>query len=164
MLEKTAIADTTLHAALRNALNLAVQQIEFLPLGAHPNTAVYRATTAEGAAFFVKLRTGAFDAITICATTFKPAVRLHGLMPRVVSFPEMFQQQLIDRLGFFVLHPMTCFFQENQAAVVAQVDARLRQRAAERTILRTPDHQRRHSDASQRNALPLETHRCAIPV
>lgn len=85
MLEKPAIADATLHTALRNALNLAVQQIEFLPLGADPNTTVYRAMTAEGGAFFVKLCTGAFDAITICAATSMPAVRLSGLMPRVVS-------------------------------------------------------------------------------
>ncbi len=81
MLEKPAIEDASIHAALRNDFNLAVRQIDFLPLGADLNTAVYRATTAEGAAYFVKLRTGAFNEITVTLPAYLAAQGIRQIVP-----------------------------------------------------------------------------------
>ena len=63
MLEKPDIADATLLACLRDFYGVDNAQLEFLPLGADRNTAVYRAASAE-ATYFVKLR-GGFDEMTV---------------------------------------------------------------------------------------------------
>lgn len=64
MLEKPDVADAEIAACLREQYGLTATQLEFLPLGADRNTAVYR-VVAGAAAYFVKLRSGAFDAMTI---------------------------------------------------------------------------------------------------
>lgn len=61
MLEKPALADETLIACLQHAYGLAVNTLTFLPLGADANAGVYRAVTADGNAYFVKLRRGGID-------------------------------------------------------------------------------------------------------
>jgi spectinomycin phosphotransferase len=65
MLEKPDIADRRIHARLQEAYGLGITQVTFLPLGADVNTAVYRATGTNGAAYFVKLRKGSFDAASV---------------------------------------------------------------------------------------------------
>lgn len=45
---------------LRKAYSLRANAIEFLPLGADANTAVYRVAGFAGAAYFLKIRSGAF--------------------------------------------------------------------------------------------------------
>ncbi len=67
MLEKPDIQDEKIIACLRNEYGLNVVQIAFLPLGADSNTAVYRAITDIGTPYFVKLRSGVFDDLTILA-------------------------------------------------------------------------------------------------
>lgn len=64
MLEKPAISDHLIITCLQDAYDLAVSLLEFLPIGADQNTAVYRATTPE-TAYFVKLRSGTFDEMTV---------------------------------------------------------------------------------------------------
>lgn len=64
MLEKPNIEDHTIADCLQAAYDLTVRAIEFLPIGADKNTAVYRAATDEGA-YFVKLRSGTFDELTV---------------------------------------------------------------------------------------------------
>ncbi len=64
VLEKPDIEDAAIAACLRDQYGLNVAQLEFLPLGADRNTAVYRAE-ADAASYFVKLRRGAFDELTI---------------------------------------------------------------------------------------------------
>jgi spectinomycin phosphotransferase len=66
MLEKPAISDDVIIACLRDTYDLAVTSLEFLPIGADQNTAVYRATTNE-TAYFIKLRSGDFDKMTVLA-------------------------------------------------------------------------------------------------
>src|SRR5262245_41100603 len=61
MLEKPDLQDEVLIACLRNTYGLHVDQIAFLPLGADPNTAVYRAVTDDRGSYFVKLRRGVFN-------------------------------------------------------------------------------------------------------
>jgi spectinomycin phosphotransferase len=65
MLEKPDIQDTTIMACLRDEYGLNVVRVAFLPLGADGNTAVYRAITDSAASYFVKLRGGDFDEMTI---------------------------------------------------------------------------------------------------
>lgn len=65
MLEKPALADETLIACLQRAYGLAVETLTFLPLGADANAGVYRATAANGNAYFVKLRRGSIDETSV---------------------------------------------------------------------------------------------------
>src|SRR5689334_18503820 len=65
MLEKPDIQDEKIIDALREDYRINIAEIAFLPLGADRNTAVYRASTIDGTAYFVKLRSGNFDEITV---------------------------------------------------------------------------------------------------
>lgn len=56
MLEKPDLPETSIVACLQEAYLLHIAKIAFLPIGADLNTAVYRAVTPEGNAYFVKLR------------------------------------------------------------------------------------------------------------
>ena len=66
MLEKPDIPDSFIVECLQDEYQLAVAQLEFLPLGADPNTAVYRAIDASRTVYFVKLRRNSgFDPLTV---------------------------------------------------------------------------------------------------
>ena len=70
MLEKPDLPDEKIIACLRNGFGLRVTQIAFLPIGADVNTAVYRAVAEDESPYFVKLRRGAFDEITVTLPKF----------------------------------------------------------------------------------------------
>lgn len=70
MLEKPNLSDDGLVACLRDAYDLRVAQLDFLPLGADVNSAVYRAVSTDGSAFFVKLRCGPFDELSAAIPGF----------------------------------------------------------------------------------------------
>ncbi|MCB9450032.1 MAG: aminoglycoside phosphotransferase family protein [Anaerolineaceae bacterium] len=65
MFEKPDISDTTVIASLCTTYGLPIAEITFLPIGADRHTAVYRATTPESTAYFVKLRGGDFNDMTL---------------------------------------------------------------------------------------------------
>lgn len=65
MLEPPDIAPATLAARLRAEYGLRASDVEFLPLGADVNTAVYRVISEDGTAYFLKLRRGPFDLLTV---------------------------------------------------------------------------------------------------
>lgn len=65
MLEPPTLSTEKISAALRGVYGLQVSQLVFLPLGADPNTAVYRVVTAQGTPYFLKLRQGAFEALAV---------------------------------------------------------------------------------------------------
>ncbi len=65
MLEKPLLDDTKIIDCLREAYGLPISQVAFLPLGADQNTAVYRAVAEDGKSYFLKLRSGVFDAISV---------------------------------------------------------------------------------------------------
>lgn len=69
MLERPAIGDGRILTHLQDAFGLPATEITFLPLGADPNTAVYRAV-AGGAPYFAKLRAGAFDESAVAVPRF----------------------------------------------------------------------------------------------
>ncbi len=65
MLEKPKIRDEAILTCLQREYGLYALELVFLPLGADLNTAVYRAVTQGGIAYFVKLRSGAFDETSV---------------------------------------------------------------------------------------------------
>lgn len=65
MLEKPDLPDEKIIACLQAEYGLAVVQVTFLPLGADINTAVYRAISDNQETYFVKLRRGVFDEISV---------------------------------------------------------------------------------------------------
>ena len=70
MLEKPSIADETIISHIAQAYGLPAARVEFLPLGADVNTAVYRVTTELGEPYFLKLRGGAFEPMSVMVPRF----------------------------------------------------------------------------------------------
>ncbi len=65
MLEKPDLPDEQLIACLQRDYGLRVAQVDFLPLGNDLNTAVYRVVADDARPYFLKLRSGTFDEITV---------------------------------------------------------------------------------------------------
>jgi spectinomycin phosphotransferase len=70
MLTKPDLQDEEIIACLQREYGLQAEGLAFLPLGADLNTAVYRAFTEDGGPYFVKLRRGVFDEITVVLPKF----------------------------------------------------------------------------------------------
>lgn len=70
MLEKPDLRDEVIVACLRDAYDLPVVRVTFLPLGADLNTAVYRAAAEDGTVHFCKLRSGVFDETSVALPRF----------------------------------------------------------------------------------------------
>ena len=70
MLEKPDLSDERIAACLQDAYGLHRVQVAFLPLGADPNTAVYRVTAGDGTPYFLKLRSGVFDETSVALPKF----------------------------------------------------------------------------------------------
>ncbi len=70
MLEKPELKDDSIINCLQEAYGLRVSRIEFLPLGADRDTAVYRVTTQDGIDYFLKLRCGAFNPAGVTVPKF----------------------------------------------------------------------------------------------
>lgn len=70
MLEKPAIEAPKLIACLITEYGLPIIELNFLPLGADFNTAVYRAKDRDGIAYFVKLRRKVFEPISVDVPKF----------------------------------------------------------------------------------------------
>src|SRR6476660_10286571 len=82
MLTKPAIADQAIRDYLLSSYDLPIRAVEFLPLGADINTAVYRVTTPTGKAYFLKLHRGDFDESAVLLPAF-----LHAQGARQVMAP-----------------------------------------------------------------------------
>jgi spectinomycin phosphotransferase len=70
MLEKPTLSDQKINACLQADYGLHIAEITFLPLGADLNTAVYRVTSDDGTAYFLKLRSGVFDETSVALPKF----------------------------------------------------------------------------------------------
>lgn len=81
MLERPELHDATLVACLEAAYGLHIARIEFLPLGADLNTAVYRAEAADATTYFVKLRRGAFDETSVTLPRFLSDLGIREIIP-----------------------------------------------------------------------------------
>ncbi len=69
MLTKPNISDELIISRLQEEYNLRVTELTFLPLGADEGSAVYRIITADGTAYFLKLRKG-FNEIAVTVPLF----------------------------------------------------------------------------------------------
>jgi spectinomycin phosphotransferase len=81
MLEKPDLDDAKIVNCLRDAFGLNIAQVDFLPLGADTNTAVYRVIAADTTPYFLKLRSGVFDE----ASVIVPSLLHQGGMTRVIA-------------------------------------------------------------------------------
>jgi spectinomycin phosphotransferase len=70
VLTKPGIDDASIAACLEREYGLAPVALDFLPLGADAGTAVYRAVSADGEAYFCKLRLGVFEEIALTLPRF----------------------------------------------------------------------------------------------
>lgn len=70
MLTKPKIPDERIVACLLASYELRVDQLTFLPLGADHATAVYRVVAVDGTPYFLKLRRGKFDTLSVALPKF----------------------------------------------------------------------------------------------
>lgn len=59
------MSDDQLRDCLRDGWGLTATEITFLPLGFDPDNAAFRVTVADGTLYFIKLRRGTFDSVSI---------------------------------------------------------------------------------------------------
>jgi spectinomycin phosphotransferase len=97
MLEAPDIPHAKIVSCLRDKYGLDVAQLTFLPLGADRNTAVYRAITDNAAAYFVKLRSGTFNEMTI---TVPRLLYDQGITQVIPPLPTVTQQLWINLTDF----------------------------------------------------------------
>jgi spectinomycin phosphotransferase len=70
LLEKPSLPDELIRARAQDAFGLDVRGVTFLPLGADMGTAVYRAVSGAGSAYFLELRKEPFDAMSVVLPRF----------------------------------------------------------------------------------------------
>jgi spectinomycin phosphotransferase len=92
MLEKPNIPDELIVSHLQEQYGLQVAQLEFLPLGADLDTAVYRVITEDGTDYFLKLRKG-FDEIIVTVPLF---LKSQGVDEIIVPFETKSKQYWAD--------------------------------------------------------------------
>lgn len=97
MLEKPDIEDTKIITCLRDEYGLNIVQVTFLPLGADRNTAVYRAVSQDATPYFVKLRGGVFDEMTILLPQF---LYNQGFRQVIAPLPTLAQKLWTDLNDF----------------------------------------------------------------
>jgi spectinomycin phosphotransferase len=103
MLEKPDLAQSLILTRLAEAYGLRARELVFLPLGADVNTAVYRTVAQDDTAYFLKLRRGTFDEITVSVPHFLQAQGIGAIIAPL----ETTTGQLWARLGEFkmILYP-----------------------------------------------------------
>src|SRR5690349_8453579 len=85
MLEKPAVQDERIITCLDEAYGLGIVQVDFLPLGADSKAAVYRASTADGTAYFLKLKWGNFSEIALTIPHFLKSQGITSVMAPIVN-------------------------------------------------------------------------------
>ena len=85
MLEKPDLQDQLILTRLQDEYGLHVNQLTFLPLGADVNTAVFRVVTEAETAYFLKLRKGDFDEITVAVPQFLKAQGIQSIIAPLMT-------------------------------------------------------------------------------
>src|SRR4051812_23338225 len=97
MLEKPDLPDQLLIDGLQRDYGLKIAQVDFLPLGNDLNTAVYRVLADDARPYFLKLRSCAFDEITVAI----PRLLSDQGMAQVIAPITTITGQLWARLNKF---------------------------------------------------------------
>lgn len=116
MLEKPDLPPEKIVACLQAEYGLSVRQVAFLPLGADVHTAVYRVASDE-TAYFLKLRSGVFDATSVALPRFLSDLGIAQIIPPLPTQTG----RLWASLDFFkaILYP---FVEGRNAYQVALLD------------------------------------------
>jgi spectinomycin phosphotransferase len=85
MLEKPNLADETVISSLQAEFGLRVSELSFLPLGADVNTAVYRVVGDDQSAFFLKLRAGNFEPLSVSLPLFLKDQGIRQIIPPLLT-------------------------------------------------------------------------------
>lgn len=80
MLEKPDFPETLIANFVKQAYGLAANQVIFLPLGYDVNTAVYRVEAQDGQNYFLKLRRGVFNPITVDLPNYLNNLGIGGII------------------------------------------------------------------------------------
>lgn len=92
MLEKPNIPDELIISRLREAYDLCVAELTFLPIGADSRTAVYRVATDDGTVYFLKLRKN-FKEMIVRVPLF---LKDNGIREIIVPFESKSKQRWAD--------------------------------------------------------------------
>jgi spectinomycin phosphotransferase len=87
MLEKPALPDRRILEEVRRAFGLEATKLNFLPLGADVNTAVYWLVDDSGETYFLKLRSGPFSEITLTVPLWLHSQGLQAIIPPLKTRP-----------------------------------------------------------------------------
>ncbi|OGO36569.1 MAG: hypothetical protein A2W35_02160 [Chloroflexi bacterium RBG_16_57_11] len=103
MLEKPAIPDELILSGVQVQYRLHPTQVTFLPLGYDVNTAVYRVDTCDGTSYFLKLRSGNFDQVSVILPRMLATQGVRSIIAPLVTKDN----QLWGGLGEFklILYP-----------------------------------------------------------
>ena len=85
MLEKPEDEDALIVSSVQETYGLRVLRLEFLPLGADANTAAFRLDSANGEAYFLKLRSGEFDSMSVAVPRFLRDSGIHQVMTPIAA-------------------------------------------------------------------------------
>jgi spectinomycin phosphotransferase len=80
MLTPPDLSADAIAAHMRDAYGVDVVQVAFLPIGADADAAVYRLDSADGMAYFLKLRRARFDEIAVAVPAFLHAHGVQAVM------------------------------------------------------------------------------------
>jgi spectinomycin phosphotransferase len=103
MLERPGIPEELIVACVQANYRQEVAKVTFLPLGYDVNTAVYRVQAQNGVDYFLKLRIGKFDPITVLVPHLLNSQGIHTVIPPI----ETKSGQLFARFEDFtiILYP-----------------------------------------------------------
>jgi len=85
MLEKPDLQDERIATCLLDEYGLNAVQVDFLPLGADRNTAVYRVVAEDKTSYFLKLRGGTFDEISVALPKFLSDQDIAQIIPPLIT-------------------------------------------------------------------------------
>lgn len=80
MLEKLKLPDHLIISGVKAEYGLDVTDVTFLPLGYDMNTVVYRVDTTDGAVYFLKLRKGDFNPLTLAVPQFLSSLGIRSII------------------------------------------------------------------------------------
>ena len=90
MLEKPSLEDKRITDCIRAEYGISARSLEFLPLGADRDTAVYRIVANDEKAFFLKLRRGEFCQASVVVPNFLFSQGINEIIPSIptqMGFP-----------------------------------------------------------------------------
>ncbi len=103
MIEQPNVPDGVIIDGLQQHYSLIVKQLEFLPIGNDASAWVYKVSTTDGAAYFLKLKRGKVSAVTLSVTRY---LYDSGLKQVVAPLPTCTQSlyALLEDYAF-ILYP-----------------------------------------------------------